>query len=243
MKWVLHLLVLAFVFGLLGAPNAIAQEKDTADQIKKLEETQTQLQQEVAALKEEMAKLTSQLQALSKQLLAVQAAQKKPAKRERPANQLLGKPAPVVSVTSQDGGAFQLGGKHDKPQVLFFYASWCGFSKRAIPGINTLHEKYKDKGVDVIAVSMDGRSGKRGRTEEQIVEQYNELELTLPLVMDPERKAGEPYKAMSFPTLFVVGASGEVEAVHIGAKPKLEETVGQQLDLLLEGKTRKDFPK
>jgi hypothetical protein len=60
--------------------------------------------------------------------------------------------------------------------------------------------------------------------------------------MDPERKIGGPYKVSSFPTLFVVGQSGEVEAVHIGAKPDLESQVAQEVDLLLQGKTREDFP-
>jgi thiol-disulfide isomerase/thioredoxin len=243
MKWASSMLALAVVFVFALGCNAVAEERDASSQITKLEETQAQLQQEITDLKEEMKALRAELRKLSAALRAVQAAQKpQPQKRQRPAMELLGKAAPQADATTHDGKEINLGGKPEKPQVLFFYASWCGYSKRAIPGINSLHEKYKDKGVDVVAVSMDGREGARGRTPEQILQQYNDLKLSLPLTMDPERKIGGPYKVSSFPTLFVVGQSGEVEAVHIGAKPDLESQVAQEVDLLLQGKTREDFP-
>jgi len=47
----------------------------------------------------------------------------------------------------------------------------------------------------------------------------------------------------SFPTLFVLGTTGEVESVHVGAKKGLDKIVGAELDLLLAGKTRADFAK
>jgi thiol-disulfide isomerase/thioredoxin len=243
MKWASSMLALAVVFGLALGSNAFAEEKDPSSQIQKLEETQTQLQQEIKDLQEEMKALRAELMKFSAALRAMQAAQKPQAKpRQRPAMELLGESAPEAVATTYDGKEITIGGKPEKPQVLFFYASWCGFSKRAIPHINSLHEKYKDKGVDVVAVSMDGREGSRGRTPEQILQQYNDLKLSLPMTMDPDRKIGGPYKVSSFPTLFVVGQSGEVEAVHIGAKPDLESQVSQELDLLLQGKTREDFP-
>ncbi|UCF34596.1 MAG: redoxin domain-containing protein [Phycisphaerales bacterium] len=243
MKWASIMLALAVVFGLVLGSSAVAEEKDASSQITKLEETQAQLQQEITDLKEQMKALQAELTKLSAALKGLQAAQKPPSQqRQRPAMELLGKPAPEAAAATYDGKEIKIGGKPDKPQVLFFYASWCGYSKRAMPGINSLHEKYKDKGVDVVAISMDARSGRGARTPEQILQQYNDLKLSLPMTLDPERKIGGPYKATSFPTLFVVGQSGEVEAVHIGAKADLESKVAQELDLLLQGKTREDFP-
>jgi thiol-disulfide isomerase/thioredoxin len=243
MKWASSMLALAVVFGLALGSNAVAEEKDASSQITKLEETQAQLQQEITDLKEQMNALRAELTKISAALKGLQTPQKPPSPpRQRPAMELLGQPAPEAAAATYDGKEIKIGGKPDKPQVLFFYASWCGYSKRAIPGINSLHEKYKDKGVDVVAISMDARSGRGARTPEEILQQYNDLKLSLPMTLDPERKIGGPYKATSFPTLFVVGQSGEVEAVHIGAKPDLESQVAQELDLLLQGKTRKDFP-
>ncbi len=64
----------------------------------------------------------------------------------------------------------------------------------------------------------------------------------MPLVLDSERVLGDPYKVKSFPTMFVIGKSGEVEAVHIGAGAGFEKAVAKEIDLLLAGKTRSDFP-
>ena len=60
-----------------------------------------------------------------------------------------------------------------------FYASWCGFCKRALPGFEKLHNNYKDKDVEVIAINLDNREGKRGKTEKQILDHYKSLNLTL----------------------------------------------------------------
>jgi thiol-disulfide isomerase/thioredoxin len=167
--------------------------------------------------------------------------------RQRPAMTMIGKEAPQFSVTTTDGKQLSVGGKREKPQVVFCWASWCGYCKRALPGIESLHQKYKDKGVDVIALNLDARGeGGRARTEEQTMQIYENLKLTLPMTMTTDsndtQKIGAAYKARSFPTLFVIGGSGEVESVHIGAKQGLEETVGAELELLLAGKTRADFP-
>ena len=67
--------------------------------------------------------------------------------------------------------------------------------------------------------------------------------MTMTTAGNDTKKIGAAYKAQSFPTLFVVGTTGEVEAVHVGAKQGLADTVGKQLDVLLAGKTRKDFAK
>ena len=186
---------------------------------------------------------------LTKAVAAIKAAkQTKPPTRQRPAMTLLGKKAPEYTVTTVDGLKTQVAGKRDKPQVLFCYASWCGFCKRSLPWIESLHEKYKDKGVEVLAINLDDRGqGGRARTEEQSLKHYRDMKLSMPMTMtsagNDTKKIGAAYKALSFPTLFVVGTTGEVEAVHVGAKQGLADTVGKQLDVLLAGKTRKDFAK
>ena len=70
---------------------------------------------------------------------------------------LVGMPSPTQDITTVDGSKGTIGGKRDKPQVLFCYASWCGFCKKSLPWMESLHNKYKDKGVQVLALNLDQR--------------------------------------------------------------------------------------
>ena len=244
MNWTRGMLTFAAVCGLLIGSNAVADEQDPAGAIKELKQDQQELRSELDGVKKELQAVRGDLQKIVAELKALKAKQNQPQqKRERPAEKLLGKPAPQHSATTTEGKEIQIGGTQDKPQVLFFYASWCGYSKRAMPGMETLHQDYKDKGVDVISISLDERgTSKRARTEEQTLAQFQEAKCTMPLILDNEKKIGKDFKVQSFPNLFVVGKSGTIESVHIGAKAGLEKTVAAELDVLLQGKTRADFP-
>lgn len=160
----------------------------------------------------------------------------------KPGEALVGKPAPSITATTYDDKEIRIGAGSEKVQLLAFYASWCGFCKRALPQVEKLHKEYKDKGVDVIAVNLDRPTGRAARTPEQSLAAYKQLDLTMPMTMDPDRKLGLPYKVGPVPTFYIVGKSGEIEAFHTGARVAADQTLKKELDVLLEGKTRKDFP-
>ncbi|HNQ22198.1 MAG TPA: TlpA disulfide reductase family protein [Phycisphaerae bacterium] len=247
MKLSFGILAAIVACGLAVGTPASAQQADTASQIKQLEQAQQELRTELDGLKREMQAMREQLQqALAQMRSAQQPAQPQP----RPAAQLVGKPAPEYTFKTIDGKEMKIGGNPGKPQVVFCYASWCGFCRKAQPWIETVYQSYKDKGVDVLAINLDDRGdpekNKRAKTEEQSLQQYNEAKLTMPMTMttadNDTRKVAGDYKVQSFPTLFVVGKDGTIEAVHIGAKEGLDKTIAAELDILLAGKTRADFP-
>lgn len=249
MKLSFGILVAIVACGLAVSVPASAQQEDTASQIKQLEQAQQELRTEFTELKREMQALREQLQqAMAQMRTAQQPPQQQP--QQRPAMQLVGKPAPAYTFKTIDGKEMKIGGNPGKPQVVFCYASWCGFCRKAQPWIETVYQTYKDKGVDIIAINLDDRGdpekNKRAKTEEQSLQQYNEAKLTMPMTMttadNDTRKVAGDYKVQSFPTLFVVGKDGTVEAVHIGAKEGLDKTIATELDVLLAGKTRADFP-
>ncbi len=229
------------VIGVLMSGASYAQDNAGEDLKKEVQS----LKKEVQALRKEVKGMRGDI---TKAIAAMKSGTKAAAPRPRPAMTMVGKKAPRYEVTTIGGKKSVIGGKRDKPQVVFCYASWCGYCKKSLPWMETLHKKYEEKGVEVLALNLDARGeGGRTRTEEQTLKHFQDLNLSLPMTMttgtNDTSKIGAEYKARSFPTLFVVGPSGEVEAVHVGAKPGLDGIVGKQLDVLLEGKNRTAFPK
>lgn len=218
---------------------ALADGDDAAADMQSLRDGQAALQTEVAELRKELAEMRKEMQQMLVQLKAAQA-QSKPAQpkpRQRPAMDLLGKDAPKHTFKTHQGNEVTIGGPSDKVTLAFFYASWCGFCKRSLPGIEKIYETYKDKGVDVIAINLDDREGKRAKTEEETLKHYESLGLTMPVFLDGKKEVGRPYKVSSFPTSFIIGKNGKVEAVHIGGPTDLDKQIVGELDQLLAGKS------
>ncbi len=231
------------VIGLLMSGVSFAQ--DHAGEVQDLKKEVQELKKEIKALRDELKGMRGDI---TKAVAAMKSGQRPAGQRQRPAMTMVGKKAPQFEVTTIDGKQSVIGGKREKPQVVFCYASWCGYCKKSLPWIESLHKKYEDKGVEVLALNLDARGeGGRTRTEEQSLNHFRDLKFSLPMTMttstNDTAKIGAEYKAQSFPTLFVLGQSGEVESVHVGAKQGLADTVGKELDLLLQGKNRTAFPK
>jgi thiol-disulfide isomerase/thioredoxin len=151
---------------------------------------------------------------------------------------LKGKPAPGHTVATHGGGSVKIGPDSGKVQALVFYASWCGYCRKALPVIEQLHEKYTGRpDVEIIAINLDDRTGPRAKTEEQTIDHYKSLNLQMPLVLDRQREIGNAYKVERFPTIFVLGKTGTVEAVHVGAPAGLEKQLETELEALVAGKS------
>ncbi len=234
MNWTRQLVVLMAVALFVCSVPAIAQEKAAADN-----DSQAALKAELDALKKELQAIRGDLKVILTELKAIKSSQKQAPrkKRERPAMKLLGQTASKHTFPTTADQEMTIGGESDRVKVVMFYASWCGFCKRALPGFEKLHKEYKDKGVDVMAINLDGREGKRGKTEQQILDHYKSLNLTLPLHMDPKSEIGRQYKVSSFPTSFVIGKNGIIEAVHVGGPVDLDKQIAGEVDKLLAGKS------
>ncbi len=149
---------------------------------------------------------------------------------ERGPHPLLGQAAPEVKLDLLDGGHFDLASYKGKNVVILdFWATWCGPCTRAMPVIDKVAEKFKDKGVLLFAVNLQ-------ETPDEIKAFLEEANLKLPVVLDKEGDAAKAYKADAIPQTVIVGKDGSVQVVHIGLLPNLEEELTANLESLLAGK-------
>ena len=57
-------------------------------------------------------------------------------------------------LTSLNNQQLRLSDYKDQPVLLVFWATWCPYCKKLLPGIQSLHEKYASRGLKIIAVNI-----------------------------------------------------------------------------------------
>jgi len=58
------------------------------------------------------------------------------------------------TLKSVSGKQVTLSNYQGKPVILVFWATWCPYCKKLLPGIARLNDKYEDKGLKIIAVNI-----------------------------------------------------------------------------------------
>jgi thiol-disulfide isomerase/thioredoxin len=77
--------------------------------------------------------------------------------RERPQPVQIGQPAPRYAATTLAGDSASIGGLAGKVVLLNIWATWCHPCREEIPYLETLYEKHRADGFDIVGVSVDAR--------------------------------------------------------------------------------------
>ncbi|MCU4177134.1 redoxin domain-containing protein [Carboxylicivirga sp. N1Y90] len=67
----------------------------------------------------------------------------------------IGQPAPDFTMNDADGNPVSLSSFKGKLILVDFWASWCGPCRRENPNVVKLYAEFKDKGFDILGVSLD----------------------------------------------------------------------------------------
>ena len=128
-------------------------------------------------------------------------------------------PAPVLALDvgtqavdfelSGTQGAVRLSRVRGKVVYLDFWASWCGPCRESFPWMNAMQEKYKQKGLEIIAINLDANNGDAQKFLSKHTAQFTVL-------FDPKGATPDQYKIMGMPTSFIIGKDGKVLVQHIG---------------------------
>lgn len=120
--------------------------------------------------------------------------------------------APQFSLPSLDGHELALSDYQGKYLLVNFWATWCGPCKVEMPSLESLHQKFKNRNLSVIAVSNDIFGA-------QVVEPYIQAQnFTFPVGLDPKLKVSNQFGVISLPTTFLIDPQGEIIGVLNGAE-------------------------
>lgn len=118
--------------------------------------------------------------------------------------------APDFEIENLAGGNTALADYKDKVVLLNFWATWCMPCRAEMPGMETVWKKYKEQGFVVVAISVD--EGSKGR-----IETFSKLlDLSFPILLDPESKVSDLYKVSNMPTSFLIDRNGKIISRIVG---------------------------
>jgi peroxiredoxin len=113
--------------------------------------------------------------------------------------------------------------------VLDFWATWCVPCQAEMPHLQALHERYRDQGLVVLGISMDGPE-----TVAQVGSWTAGHGITFPMLLDEDTRAVSIYNPhRSAPFTVVIGRDGKIKSARDGFNPgdekALEKTVVELL--------------
>jgi cytochrome c biogenesis protein CcmG, thiol:disulfide interchange protein DsbE len=109
--------------------------------------------------------------------------------------------------------------------VLNFWATWCPPCIEEMPSLVQMQQKMKEKGVTVLAVSVDADDGAYRRF-------LQDHDVNLLAVRDPDQKSNQLYGTFKFPETYIIDRDGVVRRKFIGAVDWTEPDVIEYLGKL-----------
>lgn len=113
--------------------------------------------------------------------------------------------------------------------IIDFWATWCPPCRKGIPDFVELKEEYKDKGLEIVGISLDAIS-RGGATANDVGPFMAEYKINYPIVKGDENVVYSFGGIKTIPTTFVLDREGKV-IEKFGYVPK--ETLVSKINSIL----------
>jgi len=125
------------------------------------------------------------------------------------------------TLTDLKGKSWELRELRGKVVLVNFWATWCPPCRKEMPDLQTLYDRFKDKGFVVLSIS-DEESAK-------VTPFIAEHKISYPVLLDPGRKVNDEFIVEGIPKSFVYDREGKLVAQSIDMR-----TRGQFLEMLAQ---------
>lgn len=138
--------------------------------------------------------------------------------------------APDFTLRDLSGRDVRLSDYLGKQVVLLdFWATWCVPCEAALPHIEALYQKYKDRGFVVLGIAMDD-----AKTVAQVPSFAQRYNLSFPVLLDEESKAVQLYNPKATaPYQVLIGKDGSIVKERQGYNAGDEKMLEQEVSGLL----------
>ncbi|MEM9992018.1 MAG: TlpA disulfide reductase family protein [Bacteroidota bacterium] len=139
---------------------------------------------------------------------------------------MTGVEAPDFEMATPEGEQLKMSDLRGKVVLVDFWASWCGPCRRENPRVVKLYNKYKDKGFEILGVSLDSN-------KDRWLKAIKDDRLTWPQVSDLrgwQNAAAKMYGVRSIPHTMLLDAEGKIIGRNYRShtlEAKLKEIFGE----------------
>ena len=138
-----------------------------------------------------------------------------------------GTPAPDWSLPTLTGDTLRLADLRGKVVLLDFFYKSCAPCCAALPFLQGIHERYKDRDVVMLGIDPIDDPEKDEMADFLAKRGINYTTLYA------DRRLSQEYHISAYPTLFFIDREGKIAKVHRGYHKSLEEYIEQQLQGML----------
>ena len=138
----------------------------------------------------------------------------------------VGMPAPDFTLPDLEGKLHGLADFRGRVVVLNFWATWCPPCIDEMPSLQRLHQALADRGVAVIAVSVDERFS-------DVPTFVQKFDLTFSVLYDEGKKVSRKYQTFKYPETYILDREGRLKSKVVGPRDWAAPTVIRDMvDLL-----------
>ncbi len=142
---------------------------------------------------------------------------------------LIGQTAPDFTLKDVSGQKISLSQYRGKVVILNFWATWCPPCREEMPSMEALYQKYKERGLVILAVNVDDNG------ETAVKKFLHKTPYSFPIVLDTDNVSQHVYGVFRFPESFIIDREGTVVEKIIGGRDWNSSGASKMLDFLLNG--------
>ena len=144
--------------------------------------------------------------------------------RESTPRVAIGEPAPRYAATTLDGDSTSTSSLAGKVVLLNIWATWCAPCRDEIPYLQSLYERHRGDGFEIVGVSVDARG-----QDAAIREFAKEFRMTYPIWRDPDERVQSLYLALGVPSSYLIDRTGILRWRRIGTIHEGDTTLTRAL--------------
>jgi cytochrome c biogenesis protein CcmG/thiol:disulfide interchange protein DsbE len=133
--------------------------------------------------------------------------------------------APDFTLKKLSGGNFNLKENlSNGPILIDFWATWCKPCLRALPEIQRIHDKYSEKGLQVITITTDN-----AKSKSKVIPFVKGARYTFEVLLDTDQEVRKLFGGSVIPLSVLIGSDGKILYHHIGYKPGDEKILEEEI--------------